>query len=84
SKLEEVKLEYTLEANTDANYNLNVHGSVSTKHVEKDLAKLGFKLGKHAIEKVHLVSEGTHEIKVVIYKDITAKLFIKIKIKEIK
>ncbi|TNK91738.1 50S ribosomal protein L9, partial [Mycoplasmopsis pullorum] len=25
SKLEEVKLEYTLEANTDANYNLNVH-----------------------------------------------------------
>ncbi|EFF41868.1 50S ribosomal protein L9 [Mycoplasmopsis alligatoris] len=83
-KLEKVNLSYTLEANIDANQNLNVHGSVSTKIVEKDLVKLGFKLEKHSLEKIHFVSEGTHEIQVKVYKDIVAKLFVKITIKQVK
>lgn len=82
-KLEEVNLTYTLEANVDANANLNVHGSVSTKNVEKDLAKLNFKLDKHAIEKVHLVSEGPHDIKVKVYEDIVATIRINIVIKRL-
>ncbi|QZE12362.1 50S ribosomal protein L9 [Mycoplasma sp. Ms02] len=83
-ELEKVVLKYVLEANTDANHNLNVHGSVATKQVDKDLTKLGFKLDKHSIQKVHLVSEGLHEIAVKVYKDITAKVHVRIEIKEIK
>ncbi|MEE3928191.1 50S ribosomal protein L9 [Mycoplasmopsis ciconiae] len=83
-ELEKVTLKYTLEANVDANSNLNVHGSISTKHVLKDLAKLNFKLDKHAVEKVHLVSQGLHEVDVRVYKDIFAKIHLKIELKMVK
>ncbi|MBW0594588.1 50S ribosomal protein L9 [Mycoplasmopsis anatis] len=83
-ELENVRLVYELEANIDANFNLNVHGSISTKQIEKDLKNLGFKLDKHSLEKIHLVSNGTHEIKVKVYNDIIAKVYIEIKIKEVK
>lgn len=83
-KLEELRLQFTLEANIDGNSNLNVHGSVSTKDVDKKLTSLGYKLPKHSIQKVHLVSEGLHDVEIVLYKDIKATLRVEIKIKNVK
>ncbi|EGV00128.1 50S ribosomal protein L9 [Mycoplasmopsis columbina] len=73
-KLESEVLEYVLDAKIDANGNLNVHNAISTKDVMKDLVKKGYKLDKYAVQKVHLVSNGTHEIDIHIYNDIVAKL----------
>ncbi|WP_435129990.1 50S ribosomal protein L9 [Mycoplasma sp. 6243] len=77
-KLEDITLKFQLTANIDANSNLNVHGSVSTKDVDKELKELGFKLPKHSLQKIHLVSEGNHEIDATLYKDIVAKIKIQI------
>ncbi|MFV8468743.1 50S ribosomal protein L9 [Mycoplasma sp. MV126] len=83
-QLEKLVLKYTLEANTDANGNLNVHGSVSTKDVDKKLTALGFKLDKHALNKVRLVSEGPHDVEAVLYKDIKANIRVEITIQHVK
>ncbi|ADE19355.1 50S ribosomal protein L9 [Mycoplasma crocodyli] len=83
-EIEKVTLNYTLDANIDANQNLNVHGSVSTKVIEADLSKLGYKLDKYSLEKIHFVSEGTHEVSVKLYKDILAKVIVKITLKYVK
>ncbi|MCU9933887.1 50S ribosomal protein L9 [Mycoplasmopsis felis] len=79
-KIEELVLKYQLTANIDGNHNLNVYGSVSTKDVDKSLKELGFKLPKHSLQKIHLVSEGNRDVEVNLYKDIIAKLRIEIKI----
>ncbi|EIE41757.1 50S ribosomal protein L9 [Mycoplasmopsis canis UFG4] len=73
-KLEEITLNFTLTSNVDKNGNLNVHGSVSTKDVDKKLKDLGYNLSKHSLQKIHLVSHGSHEVSVFLYKDIEAKL----------
>ncbi|QNM93555.1 50S ribosomal protein L9 [Mycoplasma sp. Pen4] len=83
-QLEQLTIKYNLEANVDANRNLNVHGSVSTKDLDKKLVALGYKLPKHSLSKVHLVSEGTHYVEAVLYKDIKAKIKIEIKITHVK
>ncbi|SYV96987.1 50S ribosomal protein L9 [Mycoplasmopsis edwardii] len=83
-KLEELTLKFNLTSNIDGNGNLNVHGSVSTKDVDKKLKELGFNLQKHALQKIHLVSHGSHEIAVYVYKDIEAKLRIEINITNVK
>ncbi|WP_416738124.1 50S ribosomal protein L9 [Mycoplasmopsis meleagridis] len=80
-KLEEDSLNYVLDAKVDANGNLNVHNAVSTKEIIKDLAKKGYKLNKHAVQKVHLVSNGTHEIIINIFEDIKAVLKVNISLK---
>ncbi|WP_406617427.1 50S ribosomal protein L9 [Mycoplasmopsis adleri] len=77
-KLEQEKLHYDLSANIDANGNLNVHGAISTKDLTKDLAEKGYKLDKYAIQKVHLLTEGLHEVDVIVYKDIVAKLKVEV------
>ncbi|VEU70397.1 50S ribosomal protein L9 [Mycoplasmopsis glycophila] len=79
-ELEQVKLKFELNANIDANHNLNVHGSISTKEVDKKLKELGFKIDKHALSKIHLVSEGNHEVIATLYKDIKAIIRIEIKV----
>ncbi|TDV24445.1 large subunit ribosomal protein L9 [Mycoplasmopsis mustelae] len=79
-QLENLTLKFHLNANIDGHKNLNVHGSVSTKEVDKHLKELGFKLPKHALHKIHLVSEGSHEIEAALYKDIVAKIRIEITI----
>lgn len=73
-KLEKEHLKYNLDAKVDANGNLNVHGAVSTKDISKNLAEKGYKLDKYAIQKIHFVEQGIHEVDVVVYKDIVAKL----------
>ncbi|QGZ97658.1 50S ribosomal protein L9 [Mycoplasma sp. NEAQ87857] len=79
-QLETLTLKFKLEANIDGNQNLNVHGSISTKDVDKKLKELGYKLPKHSLSKIHLVSQGTHEVEAVLYKDIKAKINIEITI----
>ncbi|WP_406613424.1 50S ribosomal protein L9 [Mycoplasma corogypsi] len=83
-KLEQLELKFHLTAATDANKNLNVHGSVSTKEVDKKLKELGYNLPKHSLQKIHLVSEGLHHVDAILYKDIKAQLSIVITIQEIK
>ncbi|VEU78082.1 50S ribosomal protein L9 [Mycoplasmopsis columbinasalis] len=74
AKLEQETFEYVLDAKIDANGNLNVHNAVSTKEIVKELTARGYKLDKHAVQKVHLVSNGTHLIDVIVYKDIVAQV----------
>ncbi|QIW62470.1 50S ribosomal protein L9 [Mycoplasmopsis gallinacea] len=83
-KLEQERLSFTLEATIDKNGHLNVHGSVSRKDIEKTLVEKGYKLPKHAIQKVDFVAEGLHEVKAELYKDIVAKIYVDIKIHQIK
>ncbi|RIV16896.1 50S ribosomal protein L9 [Mycoplasmopsis gallopavonis] len=79
-QLEQLRLKFELTANIDGNKNLNVHGSISTKEVDKKLKELGFKVDKHALSKIHLVSEGLHEVVATLYKDIKAIIHIEIQI----
>lgn len=74
AQLEELELQFSLTSNKDKNGNLNVHGSISAKDIDKKLKELGFNLPKHALQKIHLVSFGWHEITVHLYKEIQAKL----------
>ncbi|WP_025755335.1 50S ribosomal protein L9 [Mycoplasmopsis cricetuli] len=80
NKLEEITLHFNLTATIDKNHNLNVHKSVSTKDVVEEIRKKGFSLPKHSLEKIHFISEGTHEVIVKLYKDITATIRVEIKL----
>lgn len=77
-KIEKEKLIYTLEAHIDNNRNLSVHGAVSTKDIIRDLTQKGYELDKYAVQKVHLVSNGIHDIDIILYKDIVAKLKVEV------
>ncbi|UUM19710.1 MULTISPECIES: 50S ribosomal protein L9 [unclassified Mycoplasma] len=79
-ELETLTLKFVLKAAVDKNFNLHVHKSVSTKEVHDELKKLGYNLPKHALEKIHFVSEGTHEVNVNLYKDIHAIVRLEISI----
>ncbi|TQC53958.1 50S ribosomal protein L9 [Mycoplasmopsis mucosicanis] len=79
-KIENDKLTYVLNALIDAHGNLIVHKSISTKDIIKDLVKKGYKLDKYAVQKVHIVSNGLHEIEINIYKDIVAKLKVEVSV----
>ncbi|WP_027334624.1 50S ribosomal protein L9 [Mycoplasmopsis felifaucium] len=79
-KLERETLKYELNANIDANGNLNVHGAISTKDLMKELNHKGYKLDKYAIQKIHLLTEGIHIVDVIVYKDIIAKLKVEVRI----
>ncbi|MCS4536718.1 MULTISPECIES: 50S ribosomal protein L9 [unclassified Mycoplasma] len=79
-QLEADKLVYELDALIDAHGNLIVHKSISTKDINKDLVKKGYKLDKYAVQKVHIVSNGLHEIDIVVYKDIVAKFKVEVKV----
>ncbi|VEU76181.1 50S ribosomal protein L9 [Mycoplasmopsis columboralis] len=79
-QLEQVLLKFELKAAVDKNHNLNVHKSVSTKEVHDELKKLGYNLPKHALEKIHFVSEGSHEVMANLYKDINATIRLEITI----
>ncbi|QBF34767.1 50S ribosomal protein L9 [Mycoplasmopsis phocirhinis] len=79
-QLEADKLIYQLDALIDAHGNLIVHKSISTKDINKDLTKKGYKLNKYAVQKVHIVSNGLHEIDINLYKDIVAKFKVEVKI----
>ncbi|VEU60954.1 rplI [Mycoplasmopsis bovigenitalium] len=79
-KIEKEKLTYILDALIDARGNLIVHKSISTKDINKDLVKKGYKLDKYSVQKVHIVSNGIHEVEINIYKDIIAQLKVEVKV----
>lgn len=79
-KIEKEKLTYILDALIDARGNLIVHKSISTKDINKDLVKKGYKLDKYSVQKVHIVSNGIHEVGIIIYKDIIAQLKVEVKV----
>ncbi|BAW18522.1 50S ribosomal protein L9 [Mycoplasmopsis bovigenitalium] len=79
-KIEKEKLTYILDALIDARGNLIVHKSISTKDINKDLVKKGYKLDKYSVQKVHIVSNGIHEVEIIIYKDIIAQLKVEVKV----
>lgn len=79
-KLEEMDvLVYKLETNIDANKNLNVHGSISSKHILSDLQARGFDLHKTQILTKNIKNLGLYEIEIEIYKDICAKIKVEVK-----
>lgn len=80
TQLEEVTLHYTLEGAIDKHGNLHIHKSISTKEVHESLKKMGFNLPKHALEKIHFVSEGKHEVIATLYKDIQATIRLEVKL----
>ncbi|WP_027120884.1 50S ribosomal protein L9 [Mycoplasmopsis lipofaciens] len=78
NKIEKELLVFNLTAHIDNNGNLITHKSISTKDIIKKMTEKGYKLDKYAIQKVHLVSNGMHDINVEVYKDIIAKLKVKV------
>ncbi|QJR43728.1 50S ribosomal protein L9 [Mycoplasma miroungigenitalium] len=79
-QLENDKLTYRLDALIDAHGNLIVHKSISTKDINRDLVKKGYKLDKYSVQKVHIVSNGLHEIDIILYKDIVAKFKVEVQV----
>lgn len=79
-KIEKEKLTYILDALIDSKGDLIVHKSISTKDINKDLVKKGYKLDKYSVQKVHIVSNGIHEVEINIYKDIIAQLKVEVKV----
>ncbi|WP_027334463.1 50S ribosomal protein L9 [Mycoplasma elephantis] len=73
------KFVYKLDTNIDANNNLNVHGSVSAKHIITDLQNLGFDVKKSQISMNNIKTLGMHEINISLYKDIYAKIVIEVR-----
>ncbi|MDJ1645644.1 50S ribosomal protein L9 [Mycoplasma sp. M5725] len=79
-KLEEMEtLVYKLETNIDGNKNLNVHGSISSKHILSDLQNRGFELHKTQIITKNIKNLGLYDIKIAIYKDIYAIIKVEVK-----
>lgn len=79
SKLEQIKpLVYVLSTTIDANGNLNVHGSVSQKHIIKDLISLGFEINKSQIEVHNIKTLGLHDVLINLHHDVIAKIIVKV------
>ncbi len=52
-----------------------VFGSVSPKQIKEELEKLGYKIDRKQIEiKGQLASLGYHDVKIILYKEISAKV----------
>lgn len=82
-KLEnEPNFKYELITNIDANGNLNVHGSVSAKHILKDLESRGYELSKSSIDMSNIKTLGLHTIKITLYKDIKANIIAEVRSNE--
>ncbi|WP_027332672.1 50S ribosomal protein L9 [Mycoplasmopsis gallinarum] len=82
-KIEQITLKFVLDGHIDNNQNLIVNGSISTKDILKELNKLDVHLDKYALGKIHLISAGTHNVVVNLYKDITSilKVVIDVRVK---
>ena len=68
-KLEDVTLTFKVKESKG-----KMFGSISTKQIKEELAKLGYMLDKHQIENVTLNTLGMHLVKVTLYKDIISEL----------
>ena len=73
-QLEKICLEFKVASNKG-----KVFGSISSKQIVEELAKVGIKIDKKMISSNDLINAlGTHIIDVNLYKDVVAKLNIKL------
>lgn len=75
TKLEQVELVFTVKTGEGD----KVFGSISSKQIKEQLDTLGYKIDKKQIEIDHVISSlGYHDVKIVLYKDIIAKIKVKL------
>ena len=55
-----------------------VFGSISGKQIKEELEKKGYKIDKKQIDNASLTVLGYHNIKIILYKDIIAKIRVKL------
>lgn len=73
-KLEKTKLLFYLKTT-----GLVIHGSISTKKVNQELFKKGFKLEKHAVPHIAIASIGITKIKIKLFDDIFANVELEVR-----
>ncbi len=73
--LEKIELDFTVKTGKDD----RVFGSISPKQIKDELEKKGYNIDKKQIEFDHNISSlGYHDIKINLYKDIFAKIKVKL------
>lgn len=72
--IEAITLKYRLKVTNNV-----VHGSVTKKHIHKDLALKGVKVESHLIENKKIASIGISKVNVKLYKNISAILKVEVK-----
>lgn len=74
-KLSHVELTFNVKTGKDD----RVFGSISQKQIKDELDKKGFNIDKKQIEMDHVISSlGYHDVKINLYKDIFAKIRVKL------
>ena len=74
NKIEKVSLEFKVASNKG-----KVFGSISSKQIVEELSKLGIKIDKKMISTNNLINSlGTHIIDINLYKNVIAKLNVKL------
>ena len=75
TKLEKLELDFTVKTGK----NDQVFGSISSKQIKDELDKKGYNIDKKQVEFDHTVSSlGYHDVKINLYKDIFAKVKVKL------
>ena len=73
--LEKIELDFTVKTGKDD----RVFGSISPKQIKDEIEKKGYNIDKKQIEFDHNISSlGYHDIKINLYKDIFAKIKVKL------
>lgn len=74
-KLEKIELIFTVKTGKDD----RVFGSISQKQIKDELDKKGFVIDKKQVELDHVISSlGYHDVKINLYRDIFAKIKVKL------
>ncbi len=74
-KLEKIELIFTVKTGKDD----RVFGSISQKQIKDELDKNGFVIDKKQVELDHVISSlGYHDVKINLYRDIFAKIKVKL------
>lgn len=69
-KLEKIVLEFKVKSSKEG----RMFGSISTKQIKEELAKLGYDISKKQIENTNINSLGTYLVNITLYKDIKCTL----------
>lgn len=68
-KLEKLTLNFKVKES-----NGKMFGSISTKQIKEELKKMGYEIEKNNIENTNINTLGMHNIKIVLYKDVSCIL----------
>ncbi|MBN0919100.1 50S ribosomal protein L9 [[Mycoplasma] gypis] len=77
AEIEKVQLNFELKV-----HNETVHGSITTKAIEKELSKFNIKLPEHSLESIKISTLGNHGVAIKLHPSV--KAFLKVKITEAK